>query len=94
MIWEWLQRKKKSERRCEKVLSTRKESIARELETDSDRVIDLGFEFRSDKHEIRDEHRGDGKCKLYCPKTKHVYLHIISVPNKFALLCRGCGETI
>lgn len=67
---------------------------------DSDRVVDLGeTKVRllerlklGKKHQINDTH--DGKCKVYCPLTKHTYLHLINVPNKFALLCRGCGETI
>lgn len=76
----------------EQWLSSREVSISQEIERDSDQVEDLGLEFKGKKHLIFENY--GGKSKLYCPKTKHVYLHIISVPNKFALLCRGCGETV
>lgn len=59
---------------------------------DSDTVTDMG---QSPKqfhlHKIMDHH---GTCDLYCPVTGHNYKHIIQVPNKNELICRGCGKLI
>ena len=64
-----------------------------DIANDSDQVTDLGPTIKnSKKHILADSH--DGKCTLYCPSTKHKYLHLINVPNKFALICRGCKEII
>ena len=69
-------------------------------ENDSDLVYDLGKTDKPTKkspgQKSKGHHIGEfpGKCLVYCPKTKHAYAHIIQVPNKFALLCRGCGLDI
>jgi hypothetical protein len=66
------------------------------IDGDSDDVIALStatlLEFFSKKHKIIDSH--DGWIIIICPKTQKKYLHIINVPNKQSLLCRGCKETI
>jgi len=70
------------------------------IKYDSDKVHDLGlpgiYELKRAKkdvhyHYIKD---GSGYVKVICGLTKHEYYHIINSPNKFALICRGCGATI
>jgi hypothetical protein len=64
-----------------------------EYTTDSDIVVDLGISTTGGHgHVIKDDH--NGACILYCPVTKHEFKHIITAPNKLALLCRGCGEAV
>jgi hypothetical protein len=60
---------------------------------DSDTVHDLGPSPKQyHQHKIMENH--DGTCDLYCPSTGHAYKHIIKVPNKNELICRGCGKVV
>ena len=59
---------------------------------DSDEVTDLGKSPQKGNKHVATSNNGSATC--YCPKTKHIYKHVIKVPNKFALICRGCGKDI
>jgi len=60
---------------------------------DSDCVTDMGESPKHyHSHKILENH--DGTCDLYCPTSRHFYKHIIRVPNKNELICRGCGSII
>lgn len=70
------------------------------IENDSDVVIAkyrLGFIkqlwLKGKKHIIKDIF-GKGRTIVTCPVTGIVYEHTITCPNKFELICRGCGERI
>lgn len=64
------------------------------LSNDSDEVTDLGPSTKFKKHTIVPVSKTSGKVSLYCPKTSHIYMHVINVPCKTSLICRGCGEEI
>jgi len=60
---------------------------------DSDEVYDLGPYEEAENH----SHHRILDCSgsiVVCPKTEHAYLHIVKVPNKRALNCRGCGAKL
>jgi len=61
------------------------------IKNDSDKVVDLGISPKKGRKHVLES---KNKVTLRCPKTKHIYEHIINVPNKFALICHGCGEEI
>lgn len=65
------------------------------MENDSDDVYHLGVALEPvDSHQVIDPQQGQGWVEVVCPLTKRRYLHIVKCPNKFAITCRGCGETI
>jgi len=64
-----------------------------DVEGDSDEVYDLGYYEKAKNH----RHHRILDCEgsiVVCPKTEHSYLHIIKVPNKSVLKCRGCGTKL
>lgn len=64
-----------------------------DYERDSDEVYDLGSYEEAENH----SHHRILDCEgsiVVCPKTKHAYLHIIKVPNKYTLICRGCDTEL
>jgi hypothetical protein len=67
-----------------------------EHKDDSDIVYELEYSSRfklfRKKHEIFDSH--EGWCILKCHKSKRRFLHLIRVPNKFALFCRVCHQEV
>jgi len=65
-----------------------KESLP-SLEKDSDKVYDLGHYEEAENH----SHHRILDCEgsiVVCPEIEHAYLHIVKVPNKYTLICRGC----
>jgi len=71
------------------------------IRSDSDKVYNIGTDIDiGERYKFKKSHKhkifsiGSGKVIVYCPKAKRYYLHIINAPNKFALLCRGCNETM
>jgi len=80
----------------------RKKDPLPKMKRDSDDVYDLGPVSRILPEECGKEITKDhtildtpwGYCINMCPETERGYLHIIKVPNKFALICRGCGAEI
>ncbi|MDD5649449.1 MAG: hypothetical protein PHF86_03380 [Candidatus Nanoarchaeia archaeon] len=75
---------------------------------DSDTVSDLGHHKRklskammtknnvemsqlTKHHIVYESHKG--YVLVYCTKTKHLFKHVINVPSKNELFCRGCGDS-
>ena len=67
--------------------------------SDSDEVFEIDYissrfatVVKRNKHELFDSHQG--WCVLTCYKSKKRFFHLIQVPNKLCLVCRGCQKEV